>query len=97
MEYLRSLPISTLKIDRSFVQDMTQVSSSDEIVHSAIRLGASLGMTVVAEGVENEATAKRLGAFGCHLAQGFYYAEPMPAMDVAAWVTQAKRSGMLDS
>ncbi|MCK6391131.1 MAG: EAL domain-containing protein [Azonexus sp.] len=96
MEYLRSLPISTLKIDRSFVQDMTQISSSDEIVHSAIRLGASLGMTVVAEGVENEATAKRLGAFGCHLAQGFYYAEPMPAMEVAAWVAQAKRSGMLD-
>ncbi len=95
MEYLRSLPISTLKIDRSFVQDMTKISSSDEIVQSAIRLAGSLGMTVVAEGVENEETADRLAALGCQLAQGYFFAEPMPAVAVAGWIKRAHETGLL--
>ena len=74
---------------------MTKISSSDEIVQSAIRLAGSLGMTVVAEGVENEETADRLAALGCQLAQGYFFAEPMPAVAVAGWIKRAHETGLL--
>ena len=79
LSYLRSLPIGTLKIDRSFVTRMLHDEGNAVIVSSTIELAHNLGLTVVAEGVENEATYDVLAALGCHVAQGFYLGRPVPS------------------
>lgn len=79
MTYLKLLPLDELKVDRSFVQDMTNDRSDHALVESTVELGRNLGLTVVAEGVEDAATASALRELGCDVAQGFLYAKPMPA------------------
>jgi diguanylate cyclase (GGDEF)-like protein len=83
MTYLKTLPVDELKIDRSFVGDMTADPRSHALVASTIDLGHNLGLTVVAEGVEDEATAEALRDLGCDSAQGYHFARPMPADAVA--------------
>ncbi|CAN5774778.1 hypothetical protein BH23ACT10_BH23ACT10_17890 [soil metagenome] len=78
MVNLRHLPISELKIDRSFVSEMLAGANDRVIVSSAIDLGHNLGMSVVAEGVESSEVADELGTLGCDLAQGFAVCRPMP-------------------
>ncbi|QUD86225.1 putative bifunctional diguanylate cyclase/phosphodiesterase [Phenylobacterium montanum] len=79
---LKQFPIDRLKIDRSFVQ-----SRDDEpIVKAVLSLGSSLGMKVVAEGVETNDQLQRLEFLGCDQAQGYYFARPMPAQDVAGFL-----------
>lgn len=97
MEYLRTLPISCLKIDRSFVQDMASQSLGNEIVQNAIRLADSLGLMTIAEGVESREIAQRLATSGCQLAQGYYFSSAMPVTAVAAWVCEAKAEGRLNA
>ncbi len=88
MAYLKRLPVDELKIDRSFVLEMTAQENDAVLVRTAIDLGHNLGMTVVAEGVETQDHADALRALGCDIAQGFHYARPMPATDVEALLTR---------
>jgi diguanylate cyclase (GGDEF)-like protein len=75
---LQQLPIDTLKIDRSFVQSIGAKGENTEIVRTIIDLADSLGMEIVAEGVETEAQLAGLQTLGCDYVQGFYFAQPMP-------------------
>jgi len=88
MQHLRRLPLSEVKIDRSFVMGMTTDPDDEAIVCSIITLSTALGMRVVAEGVENESTWRRLVAAGCHIAQGWYYARPMPGGEMVQWLSR---------
>jgi len=81
---LRSLPIDGLKIDVSFVAAMLDGGVDAAVVEAVVRLGAALGVAVVAEGVEDAATAERLVALGCPFGQGYYFARPEPLAAVAA-------------
>jgi diguanylate cyclase (GGDEF)-like protein len=95
--YLKKLPVDTLKIDKSFVMDMTSDSDSEVIVRSTIDLAHTLGLSVIAEGVENREAWDRLASFGCDAVQGYYISKPMPADHVSRWVTEqwpAHRSAM---
>ena len=74
---LKKLPVSELKIDRSFIRDMEQSQNDEVIVHSTIELAHNLGLCVVAEGVESHETLYRLAALGCDTAQGFVISEPL--------------------
>jgi diguanylate cyclase (GGDEF)-like protein/PAS domain S-box-containing protein len=77
--YLRKLPINVLKIDKSFIQQMTDDAGDAAIVRTAIDLGHNLGLEVVAEGVETEDTQRRLEALGCDTLQGYHLGRPQPA------------------
>jgi EAL domain-containing protein (putative c-di-GMP-specific phosphodiesterase class I) len=83
---LRRLPINELKIDRSFVSPMLQDESDLIIVRSTINLAHDLGLRVVAEGVEDEPTLRRLAGLGCDLAQGYHLSRPMPPLAFSEWM-----------
>ena len=82
LTHLKQLPIDTIKIDQSFVEDIESDPFDAAIVCSVLELGKNLGMQVVAEGVETLGQARFLHARGCEVAQGFLYARPMPASRV---------------
>ncbi len=86
LAYLRSLPVQTLKIDKSFVTAMNSEPTSASIVGSTIGLARSLGMSVIAEGVEDQITLDRLRELGCEGAQGFHIGRPVPAEQLEALV-----------
>ena len=81
---LRSLPIDGLKIDLTFVAAMLGGGVDAAVVEAVVRLGAALGVAVVAEGVEDAATAARLLALGCPYGQGYYFGRPQPVAELAA-------------
>jgi diguanylate cyclase (GGDEF)-like protein len=85
LAYLKQLPVSAIKIDRSFVMEMDRDSSDRAIVRSTVDLARHLGMEVVAEGVESDASLAELRVLGCHLAQGFAISPPLGAEALAAW------------
>jgi diguanylate cyclase (GGDEF)-like protein len=87
LAYLKNLPAYELKIDRSFVSDMTISRQDRLIVLATIKLAQSLGLRVVAEGVETEEIHKALLAIGCDYAQGYLYGRPQPAEEVLAALT----------
>ncbi|RZU34606.1 putative bifunctional diguanylate cyclase/phosphodiesterase [Blastococcus saxobsidens] len=91
LAYLTRLPVSTLKIDRSFVQTMELDASDRTIVRSTIDLAHSLGLHVVAEGVETRATWDELGMLGCDAAQGYWLARPLPETDLPACVAELQQ------
>jgi diguanylate cyclase (GGDEF)-like protein len=84
--YLKRLPIDEMKIDRSFVMQMTDDRNDAAIVRSTVELGRNLGLRVVAEGVETAAAWAHLKALGCNFAQGYYLSRPVPAGEIAALV-----------
>ena len=84
MAYLRRLPVDELKIDRSFVMGMTATQQDAVLVRTAIDLGHNLGLTVVAEGVEDAEHVSALRRLGCDVAQGYHFARPLPADEVTA-------------
>ncbi len=84
LAYLKELPVDVLKIDRSFVSNLTEETRDAAVVHSAVELAHSLGLGVVAEGVEDEATYEALRRLGCDFVQGYHIARPVPACDVTA-------------
>jgi EAL domain-containing protein (putative c-di-GMP-specific phosphodiesterase class I) len=86
MAYLKRLPVDELKVDRSFILNMTASDNDAILVRSAIDLGHNLGLTVVAEGVEAEEHVRALRALGCDIAQGYHFARPMPAAELAEWL-----------
>ncbi len=79
--YLKKLPISSLKIDRSFVSELTSDKDSRTIILAVSNLAHNLGLTVVAEGAETEAQVQILAESGVDMIQGFYYAKPMSSED----------------
>lgn len=81
LSYLKRFPFAQIKIDRSFIQDLTVDANDAAIVSAVIAMGRSLCMTVVAEGVETEAQALSLRAQGCHHVQGFWFSRPLSAAD----------------
>jgi diguanylate cyclase (GGDEF)-like protein len=83
---LRRLPVHTLKIDRSFIMNMTESEEDANIVRSTIQLGHSLNLAVVAEGVENPAHLRTLERYGCDIAQGFYLGRPIPPEQIPDWL-----------
>jgi diguanylate cyclase (GGDEF)-like protein len=85
LAYLRELPIDELKLDRSFIATMCAEERSRAIVQSAIDLAHSLGLRMVAEGVEDEATARQLSDAGCDEAQGFYFSRALPTDEFEVW------------
>ncbi|MDQ2812165.1 MAG: EAL domain-containing protein [Actinomycetota bacterium] len=86
MSYLKTLPVKELKIDRSFVMGMANDPDSAVIVRSAVDLGHNLGMTVVAEGVQDSITQSDLAAMGCDLVQGYQICRPIPAEELELWI-----------
>jgi EAL domain-containing protein (putative c-di-GMP-specific phosphodiesterase class I) len=86
LAYLRELPIDELKLDKCFVTDMADDPSAAAIVRSTIGLAHSLGLRLVAEGVENETTAAVLAQSGCDVAQGFFFARALPAPQLEEWL-----------
>jgi diguanylate cyclase (GGDEF)-like protein/PAS domain S-box-containing protein len=85
MTHLRDLPVDEVKVDRAFVQAMTTSPQDAVIVRAAIELGHNLGMTVVAEGIEDAGTLAEVVAGGCTFAQGYYFSRPVPADQLIAW------------
>jgi EAL domain-containing protein (putative c-di-GMP-specific phosphodiesterase class I) len=86
LSYLRELPVHALKIDRSFITDLTDDPDSEAIVRSIIELARNLRLETVAEGVEDERVRERLIRLGCDYAQGFALARPMPADAMLRWL-----------
>ena len=81
LNYLRTLPLDTLKIDRSFVEDIAEESNSSAIAASIVQLAHSLGLTVVAEGVETQEQYEFLRNTHCDLIQGYLLGRPVPAAE----------------
>jgi diguanylate cyclase (GGDEF)-like protein len=90
--YLSSLPVDELKIDKSFVLDILDNPAHAAIVRSIVDLGHNLSFTVVAEGVETAESLATIRATGCDMAQGFYFARPMPMGDLRSWLRDAASS-----
>jgi diguanylate cyclase (GGDEF)-like protein len=86
LTYLKRLPVDEVKIDKSFVLSMATDVGDAAIVRSIIDLGGSLGLTVVAEGVEDAVSWERLADLGCDIVQGYALSRPVPAADATAWL-----------
>lgn len=86
LAYLRHLPVHELKIDKTFVMSMARDHGDAVIVRSTIDLGHNMGLAVVAEGVEDEATFEQLRALGCDMAQGYWLSRPLGAAELSAWM-----------
>jgi len=86
LSYLRRLPVYALKIDSSFVRNMLASSQDRIIVHSTIGLAHSLGLRVIAEGVEDAATLEALRDAGCDQVQGFHLGRPLAPSEVSSWL-----------
>ena len=86
LAFVRKLPVDEIKIDRSFVKGMVGDAADAAIAGSTIALGRALGLRVVAEGIEDEETRVALVTAGCDVAQGYYFAKPLPADEFLQWV-----------
>ncbi len=86
MQHLRRLPLSEVKIDRSFVLSMPEDADDRAIVRSIIELAGALGLRVVAEGVEDERAWRLLNVLGCDVAQGYFYSQPLTAAELPEWL-----------
>jgi EAL domain-containing protein (putative c-di-GMP-specific phosphodiesterase class I) len=89
LAYLKKLPVSELKIDKSFVTNMENDRDDAIIVHSTIDLAHNMGLTVVAEGVENLATLDMLQSLGCDFLQGYYISRPLPVGALLQWIEKS--------
>ena len=87
LTYLQKMPINCLKIDRAFV-NTSDTKSGREIVEMIVQLGKTLGLRVIAEGVEEAREGELLKGMGCHEVQGFYYAKPMPRETLLEWLSK---------
>jgi diguanylate cyclase (GGDEF)-like protein len=86
LTYLKRLPVDEVKIDKSFVMSMASDAGDAAIVRSIIDLGGSLGLTVVAEGVEDTESWSRLAELGCDIVQGYALCRPVPAAEATEWL-----------
>jgi diguanylate cyclase (GGDEF)-like protein len=92
LSYLRSFPFDKLKIDQSFVRDLTDAEGSKVIVRAIVSLGKSLGMRTTAEGVQNIAQLNYVAAEGCNEVQGYFFSKPIPASEIPS-IIRACRHG----
>lgn len=92
LSYLKSLPLDKIKIDKSFVQDLLDDDDDATIVRAIIQLGKSLGMQVIAEGVETAEQEAYIISEGCHEGQGYFYSKPLPARELLVYLKQAQRT-----
>jgi diguanylate cyclase (GGDEF)-like protein len=91
LAHLRRLPVTELKIDRSFVSTMTVNEHDAVIVRSLVELGRNLGLATVAEGVESQEAMDLLGSYGCDMAQGYLISRPLPPDQFVAWLGRQPR------
>ena len=96
LQHLRRLPLAEVKIDRSFVLGMATDPDDAAVVGSIIDLARALGLRVVAEGVEEDSTRRMLINGGCEVAQGWFYARPMPADALISWLARYRPAPSLD-
>ena len=96
LSYLKRLPIETLKIDRSFIDELDTNAEDIAIVRAIIALGDALGLSVMAEGVERWSQAGQLQALNCHLAQGYLFGVPLSAHDLGSFPTDDLGSWLPD-
>ena len=95
LAYLQRLPVSELKIDRSFVQSAGASSSrASALLRNITTLGQDLGMQLVAEGIETPLQAEAVAAMGCALGQGYLFARPMPADEFRIWLRRDRDLGL---
>ena len=87
LSYLHRLPIHELKLDQSFVRDLADNATARALTNTILRIGDSLKLTVVAEGVENTLQAQLLAERGSTIVQGYLYGRPMPAPALADWLS----------
>jgi len=92
LSYLKHLPADELKIDRAFVQHLTTDRTDQAIVRSTVNMAHNLGMFVIAEGVEDQATWDLLETMGCDIVQGYYLSRPVPAQDLERWLGERKEA-----
>jgi EAL domain-containing protein (putative c-di-GMP-specific phosphodiesterase class I) len=95
LTYLKKFPVDELKIDRSFIAGLGLEAGDAAIVASCIDLAHAVGIRAVAEGVETPEQAEALIAMGCDLAQGYYYAQPLPAPLLKAWLDANSKDGLV--
>ncbi len=88
LSYLQRLPADEVKIDQSFVKDMVHDEYDRAIVRATIELGHKLHMSVVAEGVEDQATHELLAGMGCDVLQGYQVCRPLPSEELGAWLAE---------
>jgi EAL domain-containing protein (putative c-di-GMP-specific phosphodiesterase class I) len=93
LAYLTSLPISELKIDRSFVRELDQKQQSAAVVTAIIALARSLGLRVVAEGVETLRQMEMLRRLGCEVMQGYLFSRPQSPADLEQWLQHTLQRG----
>jgi diguanylate cyclase (GGDEF)-like protein len=86
LAYLRELPVDELKLDRVFVRDMAVAPQAAAIVRSTVSLAHSLGLEMVAEGVESQDALEALADYGCDIAQGYLLGRPQPAEELSRWL-----------
>jgi diguanylate cyclase (GGDEF)-like protein len=91
LSHLARMPVHEVKIDRSFVLGLESDVEFAAVVRSAIEMGHSLGLQVVAEGIETETAARRLTEMNCDVAQGYLYAKPMPRAELERWLEHRPR------
>lgn len=97
LAYLKRFPIDTLKIDQSFVRDVTRNEADASIVATVIAMARTMGLRTVAEGVETAEQARLLAHLGCDTLQGYLFSRPLPYTEFQAWVPawRARPSGPL--
>jgi EAL domain-containing protein (putative c-di-GMP-specific phosphodiesterase class I) len=90
LSHLQRLNVDRLKIDRAFVTEITGSARGSSIAEMVIQLGRNLGLSIIAEGVEDERQAQILQALGCKRAQGFLFSRPLAADQLHEWLAQAR-------
>jgi EAL domain-containing protein (putative c-di-GMP-specific phosphodiesterase class I) len=90
LAYLKHLPVSEIKIDKLFVSKLIVDADDTTIVRSTIELGHNLGLSITAEGVEDQQTWDRLSVLGCDEAQGYFMSKPLPADQLDRWLTESQ-------
>ena len=88
LAYLAALPVTELKLDRSFVGEMTGSLRAESIVTSTLQLAHALGLVLVAEGAEDQATVDALTFHGCDVVQGYHLSRPLPAEALWSWLDE---------
>ncbi|GLZ85585.1 hypothetical protein Pres01_16360 [Metapseudomonas resinovorans] len=91
LTYLKRLPVDALKIDQSFVRDATQDPNDAEIIRAIVAMARSLGLEIIAEGVERDEQLAFLEQQGCHLYQGYLYSKPVPLAEFRALLAHSQQ------
>ena len=95
MSYLHTLPVTTVKIDRSFVERMGSAEDARPVVQAVIDMAHAMGLRVVAEGTSSARLSELVSEMGADVAQGFYWARPMPACEIPRWWQDAARKATM--